>query len=64
MLKTKNACTLILDEVQISNSIQYDVALNQFVGKVSVKFVDKTGGGNKGCFMARGITTKWKQVLG
>ena len=60
-------CSLVLDEVQISKALQYDPSLNQFVGFVSKEFDSGKTEEMASlvlCFMAKGITLHWKQVIG
>ena len=67
MTSYEKLCTLVLDEVQISKALQYDPGLRQFVGNVSKEFV-MTNSAEAAChvlcFMAKGITLHWKQIIG
>ena len=60
-------CSLVLDEIQISKAIQYDPGLKQFVGYINEEFdlakCDEAAC-HVLCFMLKGITLKWKQVVG
>ena len=60
-------CTLVLDEVQISKSIQYDPGLKQFVGYINNEFnpakCDEAAC-HVLCYMVKEITLKWKEVVG
>ena len=64
----KTLCSLALDEVQISKAIQYDPSLKQFVGFINEEFTTPTMGNTAAshvlCFMAKGITLHWKQLIG
>ena len=60
-------CSLVLDEVQIAKSIQYDPGLKQFVGYISDEFnpaKPDEAACHVLCFMVKGITLKWKQIVG
>lgn len=60
----ERSCSLLVDEVQISKAVEYDVSLKKFVGYVSQSFpTSDEVASHVLCFMAKGITTKWKQVL-
>ena len=69
---TDRYCCLVLDEVQISQGFQYDLSLKQFAGNVSAELrgsseVEKKHAASAShvlCYMAKGITKKWKQVVG
>ena len=60
-------CSLFLDEVQISTAIQYDSGLKKFIEMIDDEFhpSSSTAPANHVlCFMAKGITLHWKQVVG
>nr|XP_039261104.1 uncharacterized protein LOC120337406 [Styela clava] len=60
-------CTLLLDEVQIGHAVEYDPSLNMIVGYISSEFATgqtTTMASHVLCFMVKGVTTKWKQLIG
>ena len=62
MREDEKLCALLLDEMSVKESVEYDSANDQFIGDVSLP-----GHSGSACkalvFMLRGITTKWKQVV-
>ena len=60
-------CCLALGEVQISKCVQYDSGLKQFVGFISEEFNGKDSSAEAFhvlCYLAKGITSHWKQIVG
>ena len=67
MVGHEKLCTLVLDEVQICQAIQYDPGLKQFVGHIDEAFQPKfstEAACHVLCYMAKGITLHWKQIVG
>ena len=67
MVGHEKLCTLVLDEVQICQAIQYDPGLKQFVGHINEAFQPKfstEAACHILCYMAKGITFHWKQIVG
>lgn len=60
-------CVLVLDAVEIQKSLEYDPALKQYIGFVAGEFSPKANdelASEVMCFMVKGLTTRWKQVVG
>ena len=55
-------CVLLLDEMAITEEIQYDCSINKYVGDVT--FPNSQGRANQALvFMIGGISSRWKQVI-
>ena len=60
-------CCLALDEVQILKCVQYDSGLKQFIGFIPEEFNGKDSSAEAChvlCYLAKGITSHWKQIVG
>lgn len=62
-------CCLMLDEMQISQAIEYDPCIKRLVGYVSPELrqpnqPEEAPASHALCFMVKGITKKWKQIIG
>ena len=62
--------TLMVDEMQVTKSLEYDKGLNTFLGRVSEEVVVKACDSGEVVlvshalvFMIRGLTSNWKQVV-
>nr|XP_039274098.1 uncharacterized protein LOC120348054 [Styela clava] len=68
MTATEKLCSLMLDEIQIAKAVDFDPGLHRLIGYISSEFStakepDSNVASHIICFMVKGITTKWKQLI-
>jgi hypothetical protein len=71
MQSQEKDCVLMMDEMQVRKSLEYDRGLNTFLGRVSDGLSLSSSVGSSQIalashalvFMVRGLTTAWKQVI-